>query len=141
MRYRRGAGGTASPTCRSWEPVGGLATSHPRSDLKRYATSWSGVDRTVIRMRPAVDPPLTLSGWMRYDVVRRRLRKRPIRSVLEIGPGVGALGVRLARDYDYTGVEIDPVSAEIARRNLAEHSSGTILTGAPDDIEDQFDLV
>jgi SAM-dependent methyltransferase len=65
-------------------------------------------------MRP-VHPPLTLQGWLRYDVVQRLLARLPeVRSVLEVGAGGGALGARLARRYDYTAVEPDPESFALA---------------------------
>jgi SAM-dependent methyltransferase len=87
-----------------------------------------------------MDPPLTLSGWLRYDIVERRLRKLPIRTILEIGPGIGAFGVRLARRYDYVGVEIDQSSAEIAAQNLGV-DRGRIVNGSPEDLTEVFDAV
>ncbi|NNU27568.1 methyltransferase domain-containing protein [Isoptericola sediminis] len=64
-------------------------------------------------------PPLTLFGALRWDVVRRRLPASGVR-VLEVGCGQGAVGVRLAAaGYDYTGVEIDRASAEVADARLA----------------------
>ncbi|HZG36172.1 MAG TPA: class I SAM-dependent methyltransferase [Gaiellaceae bacterium] len=71
-------------------------------------------------------PPLTLQGWLRYDVVQRLLATLPdVRSVLEVGAGGGALGARLARRYDYIGVEPDRqsfarASARIPGRVLRE---------------------
>ena len=88
-----------------------------------------------------VDPPLTISGWLRYEIVRRRLRLLGTRSILEIGPGVGGVAVRLARDYDYVGVEIDPESAGIVRQRLARAGRGRVVTGRPAEVEGVFDLV
>lgn len=63
-------------------------------------------------MRPA----LTLSAWLRYDVVQRLLRRiGPVERVVEVGPGRGAVGVRLAeRATTYTGYEPDEASASVA---------------------------
>ncbi len=85
--------------------------------------------------------PLTISSWLRYEIVRRRLPQLGITSILEIGPGVGAVAARLARDYDYVGVEIDPTSADIARERLARIGRGRVVTGTPDDVDSVFDLV
>lgn len=74
-------------------------------------------------------PPLSLSAWLRYDVVRRVLRALPVQQVqqvLEVGTGQGALGTRLAADYDYTGVEPDARSCATARRRLAALGRGHI---------------
>jgi SAM-dependent methyltransferase len=86
-------------------------------------------------------PPLTLSGWLRYDVIRRLLRSLPIKSILEIGPGVGALGVRLATAYEYVGVELDEESARLARERLTAAGAGRIVHGTPADLDERFDLV
>ena len=65
-------------------------------------------------------PPLTLSAWLRYDLIERALAGLPaIESVLEIGAGEGALGTRLAARYDYTGVEPDPLACAKARRRMS----------------------
>ena len=89
----------------------------------------------------AVDPPLTISGWLRYDVVRRVLRDRSVKTVLEIGPGIGALGVRLARSYDYVGAELDEASATIAAKQLEAAGRGRIVAGGPADVPGTFDAV
>jgi SAM-dependent methyltransferase len=75
-------------------------------------------------------PPLTLNAWLRHDLVARMLRDLPgLNDVLEIGPGEGAFGTRLARQYAYVGVEPDPRSASIARRRLARLGSGILVQG------------
>lgn len=86
-------------------------------------------------------PALTLSGWLRYSLVRDRLTTMQVRSVLEIGPGLGALGARLAMKYEYVGVEIDPESALIARERLARIGRGTVVTGTIGHVGEHFDLV
>jgi SAM-dependent methyltransferase len=88
-----------------------------------------------------MNPPLTISGWLRYDVVRHILRERSVRTILEIGPGIGALGVRLARSYDYVGVELDPASARIAAAELGALGRGRIVEGGPGDVDGTFDAV
>ncbi len=65
-------------------------------------------------------PPLTLYGSLRWDVVASLLPTTPSR-ILEVGCGQGAVGVRLAAaGHDWTGVELDGVSAEAARRRFQE---------------------
>jgi SAM-dependent methyltransferase len=80
------------------------------------------------------DPPLTPNAWLRWDVVRRLLDGlEDVERVLEVGAGEGALGARLARRYDYVGVEPDPVSRARARERVE-----TILEALPDE---SFDLL
>jgi SAM-dependent methyltransferase len=75
-------------------------------------------------------PPLTFNAWLRYDIVRRRLAGlEDIRSILEIGAGEGALGARLAVDYDYTGLEPDERSFRRAEARLATIGRGRIICG------------
>jgi SAM-dependent methyltransferase len=74
-------------------------------------------------------PPLTLSAWLRYDVVRRLLSHLDrADSVLEIGVGQGALGTRLASEFRYVGVEQDATSWEKAKARI-ERYGGTVLHG------------
>jgi len=65
-----------------------------------------------------------------------------VETVLEIGVGVGAAGARLARRYDYTGIESDERSAAIARTRIAANG-GTVVHGRTHDLESgaSFDLV
>jgi len=89
-------------------------------------------------------PPLTLNGWLRYDVVERILRRLDgVESILEIGAGEGAVGARLATRYLYTGVEPDARSFAVARARLAQVGSGTVLHGDVSalDPEARFDVV
>jgi SAM-dependent methyltransferase len=88
-------------------------------------------------------PPLTLSGWLRFDVVDRMLRSLDgVRSILEIGSGQGALGARLARRYRYTGLEPDHAAATTARIRV-EEAGGTLICGDLEALEPRrlFDLV
>jgi SAM-dependent methyltransferase len=93
---------------------------------------------------PSIPPPLTLNGWLRYDVAIRLLRSlHGIESVLEIGAGEGALGWRLARRYRYVGLEPDAVAFAKAESRLHRLSSATLrnvpVEGFPEG--DTFDLV
>lgn len=73
-------------------------------------------------------PPLTFNAWLRWDLIVRWLENLgPIENVLEIGPGEGAVGWRLAQRFSYTGVEMDPVSFATASARLSE--IGTLLHG------------
>lgn len=77
---------------------------------------------------PAAGPALTLNAWLRWDVVRRVLPDLPIRSVLEVGCGQGAVGARLATCYDYVGYEPDPES--YARASARLDGRGRVHKGA-----------
>jgi SAM-dependent methyltransferase len=91
-------------------------------------------------MSPA--PPLTLSAWLRYDLIERALAEADeVETVLEIGAGQGALGARLAERYTYTGVEPDPVACRKARERI-EARGGRVLCGAEEELDDGvYDLV
>src|SRR5438067_2226473 len=84
-------------------------------------------------------PPLTTMASLRYDVVKRLLP--PVQSVLEIGCGQGALGVRLARRFRYVGVEPDGDSYRVAKRRLAEVPESEVRRGGVDVVDGTFDLV
>jgi SAM-dependent methyltransferase len=89
-------------------------------------------------------PPLTLAGALRYDVLRRVIRQLDgVRTVLEIGAGVGGVGARLARRYEYTGIDADWESAAIARSRVAAVGTGSVIHGTTADLEpgSSFDLV
>lgn len=89
------------------------------------------------------DPPLSPNAALRYAFLRRALRLvEPGAAVLEIGPGQGALGARLAARFDYLGVEQDAISAASAR-GVVESAGGRILNVdvAELPIDDPFDLV
>jgi SAM-dependent methyltransferase len=87
-------------------------------------------------------PPLTLSAWLRYDLIERTLtRLSGIESVLEIGAGEGALGARLAARYDYTGVEPDPTACARARERVGP-AGGRVVCGGLEELGPaSFDLV
>ena len=85
-------------------------------------------------------PPLTVTAWLRWDVVERLL---PISTgrVLDIGAGGGSLGSLLAERYTYVGIEPDPESYEKARRRLG--SRGQVVNSSFEQYEpdELFDLV
>ena len=76
-------------------------------------------------------PPLTMNAWLRYDLVRRLLRELgpEVASVVEIGAGEGGVGVRLARRYDYVGVEPDPLACAQAAERLRREGRGRMVCG------------
>jgi SAM-dependent methyltransferase len=75
-------------------------------------------------------PPLTITGWLRYDVVARLLSTLPsVDTIIEIGTGMGSVGARLARHHRYFGVEPDARSFEVARRRIDETGNGTVIKG------------
>jgi SAM-dependent methyltransferase len=89
-------------------------------------------------------PPLTLGGALRYDVVRRILRQlHGVQTVLEIGVGAGSVGARLARNYRYTGIEIDSESAVLASGRVGAAGTGSVIHGTTKDLRpgSSFDLV
>jgi SAM-dependent methyltransferase len=87
--------------------------------------------------------PLPLNAWLRFDGISRALRRTSgVERVLEIGPGVGAIGARLASRYRYTAVELDPEAAAIAHDRIAP-LGGTVLSGDESLLppHESFDLV
>ncbi len=73
-------------------------------------------------------PPLTPSASLRYPLVKSYLTRVPAaHSVVEVGPGQGAMAVRLATRFDYTGYEPDRVSFEIAEARLEDLGHGRIV--------------
>lgn len=65
-------------------------------------------------------PPLTFNAWLRYGHIQHLLAElTDVKSILEVGPGLGAMGARLARRYRYEGVELDATSFRIAEPRVA----------------------
>jgi SAM-dependent methyltransferase len=86
--------------------------------------------RTARRGGLKLAPPLTINGWLRYDVVARLVSSLPnVDTIIEIGAGMGSVGARLARHHRYVGVEPDAHSFEVAQRRIAETGNGTVLLG------------
>ncbi len=90
-------------------------------------------------------PPLSLHAWLRWDAVSRLLPDGA-RTVLEIGAGQGAMGVLLARRYDYLGLEPDSESRGVAAERLGsglvlEHDAESFEPGAPVDVLCAFEVL
>lgn len=87
-------------------------------------------------------PPLPPNARLRWAVVESVVGRIAPASILEIGCGQGAFGVRLARYADYLAVEPDPTSWAVAHRRI-EPVGGVVLNAAADAVPEdrQFDLV
>ena len=88
-------------------------------------------------------PPLTPAARLRWSVVRRLLPDQAD-GVLEVGCGQGAVGARLASRYaGYVGVEMDAISAAVARERV-EPAGGQVREGTVGDVlraDERFDLL
>lgn len=90
------------------------------------------------------DPPLSIHAWLRYDAVVAILRDSRPMSVLEIGSGLGSVGVLLARGHEYVGIDLDQEAVASARSLFAAHGldPNRIVLGGTDEIRGRtFDLV
>ncbi len=87
--------------------------------------------------RATSTPPLTINAWHRWEVIERVLDDVAPQSVLEIGPGKGAVGARIARRTSYVAVEIDDVSRAATEAALASANSDGVVVS---DLEDARDL-
>lgn len=91
-------------------------------------------------LRDTSQPPLTFGGWLRHDFVARALDDIPLGArVLEIGPGLGSMGVRLARTLQYVAVEPDRRSREHAQ-DLVSSLNGRVVSSL-DQVEGLFEAV
>lgn len=95
---------------------------------------------------PSPLPPLTMMASLRWDIASRLLDGiAPVGSVLEIGAGQAAVGVRLAqRAGRYVGLEPDAASHAVAvHRMRACGAGGAVLHGDSSlvDSAEPFDLV
>lgn len=87
-------------------------------------------------------PPLTVSGWLRYEPIITEISRLQPTRILEIGTGLGAMGTRIADRYPYVGIELDPTSYETARRNMTAAKFGEVRHGDLSAIGDEkFDLI
>ena len=97
-------------------------------------------------------PALTVTAWLRYDVIRRmlaRVEAEAARTFLEIGTGGGSIGLTLARRFDYVGLELDPVcygtaAARFERAGLREVVNGDLSSlppGARFDVVAAFEVL
>lgn len=98
----------------------------------------------VIRTQRADDAlaPLTPNACLRADLVGRLLPP-DVTDVLEVGCGQGSLGTRLARQYNYLGLEPDDESRGVAKQRLAAVGSGEVSGAWVADLDPArtFDLV
>lgn len=96
---------------------------------------------------PAIrdNPPLTLNAWLRHDPIWECLDQvHAGAKLLEIGTGQGAMSVRLARRFEYTGVEADETSASIAGARLRDAGvAHTLHVGAFEEaaLDPPYDVV
>lgn len=88
-----------------------------------------------------ITPPLSLAGWLRFDLIKAELERAAPTTVLEVGAGRGAMGSWLASQYDYAGVEPDADSRSAAQARLAEVGRGTVAASLHDISETGFDAV
>lgn len=85
--------------------------------------------------------PLSPSAWLRYDVVERAI-PAGVKSVLEVGCGRGAFGARIARRYEYLGLEPDEESFTVAKGRIAAVGAGEVRNVTTAELGTQtFDLV
>ena len=80
---------------------------------------------------------LTISAWLRWDAVSRRLPLDPRSSILEIGCGLGGLSQLLAERFPYAAVETDAVAAAAAGERVRAYG-GTVLHGDLSALEPSF---
>jgi SAM-dependent methyltransferase len=93
--------------------------------------------------RPAT-PPLSIHAWLRYSTIELLLSQIRPRSVLEIGVGLGSVGVLLARRYEYTGIDLDEPALATARdrfRRCGVDPARLVLGGLEQVEGRQFDLL
>jgi SAM-dependent methyltransferase len=64
-------------------------------------------------------PPLAPQGRLRWSVVSRQVSRLAPTSILELGCGLGGVGVRLAQLASYTAAEPDEQCWSVARERLA----------------------
>lgn len=86
--------------------------------------------------------PLTPNAWLRYDLIRRMIPPT-VEDVLEIGCGMGALGVRLSTRYRYLGLEPSSESFAVAAQRMAAGGRGEVRNVLAEALDpaDRFDLV
>ncbi len=88
------------------------------------------------------DAPLAPRAALRWDVVRQFASDVAPSTILEIGCGMGAMGMRLARLAEYTAVEPDNRSFATAHTRITP-VGGTVLQGDHTTVPEgrQYDLV
>jgi SAM-dependent methyltransferase len=86
-------------------------------------------------------PELTMSAWLRFGAIRRSLDLARPRRVLEVGAGEGALGAWLAGRCEYTGVEPDDQSRQVAVSRLRTLGRGEMLPDLAEEDGRRYDAV
>jgi SAM-dependent methyltransferase len=74
------------------------------------------------------DPPLAPRARLRWSVVEPIVAELAPRTVLELGCGLGGVGVRLARQGDYTAAEPDDACHAVAAGRIGP-VGGTVIHG------------
>ncbi|MER7273543.1 class I SAM-dependent methyltransferase [Dactylosporangium sp. NPDC000244] len=93
-----------------------------------------------MRLEPA--PPLPPRARLRWTVVRSLVARLRPATILELGCGLGAVGVRLARTATYVAAEPDARSYSVAKPRIAA-AGGEVIHGDHTAVPDgrRFDLV
>ncbi len=71
--------------------------------------------------------PLTLSAWLRFDLIARAIRETTPASIIEFGTGGGAMATRLSGGDRYIGIEMDDASRLLASERLATVGRDPVL--------------
>ncbi|MEN3306689.1 MAG: hypothetical protein V7603_2891 [Micromonosporaceae bacterium] len=69
-------------------------------------------------MTERADPPLSPRATLRWSVARRTVEELRPATILEVGCGLGGVGVRLAKLATYTAVEPDDRSWSVAQERI-----------------------
>ncbi len=77
-------------------------------------------------------PSMTIGARLRWGAIERFAREVAPKSVLEIGPGVGAVAARWCHRYSYAAVELDPTSRAACQRAVAE--SNVVVAASLDEL-------
>src|SRR4051812_33038898 len=90
-------------------------------------------------------PALTPMARLRYDRIRA-LMPPLARTVLEIGCGEAAVGYRLARHYQYVGLEPDEQSCAVAQQRIGDRGDvrcgdTTLVRGRQFDVVCAFEVL
>lgn len=72
-------------------------------------------------------PPLSFAAHLRKDLIEKILGAEEVRSILEVGPGQGAMSFRMARDRTYVGYEPDETSYSYAFDALRGNPNATLV--------------
>lgn len=122
------------------------ARDRARRAASRFAPAEAVEALDEVLREPRLDrpnlPPLTLNAWLRWDVIRREVQRADPRTILEVGPGEGAMACRLAVGRSYTGVELSDRTRTITAERLESRGTPGRLLSTFDELGDeQFDLV